>query len=122
MLRVRVAVGSASAVIGFVAVAMLGTTDSVDLPDETGMPLGRTALLFPVYREDSHAVAGAIKAIRQEIAAAGATLLFDVFVLSDTQDPAERTREHDTYQRLRAEVDIGVYARWRTPNVAEKGG
>src|SRR4029079_619577 len=53
-----VAVGSASAIIGFAGLAALGTTDSLDLPDEAGMPLGRTALLFPVYREDSSAVAG----------------------------------------------------------------
>ena len=45
------------------------------------MPHDRTALLFPVYREDSTAVAATIDTMCQELAAVNADKNFDVFIL-----------------------------------------
>jgi membrane glycosyltransferase len=117
-----VAIGSASALIGFLALLATRTTDTLELPLPEMVPRGRTALLFPVYREDARAVAATIDTMDREIAAAKAAELFDVFILSDTQDTAERLLEQRIYRHLRARTSIRVYARWRTPNFGRKAG
>ena len=117
-----VAVGSASAVIGFVALMLQRTSDTLELPPPAAAKRARTALLFPVYREDATAVAATVEAMCRDIAAANAVDCFDVFVLSDTQDASERASEQKIYAELRAQVPIPVYLRWRTPNLGKKAG
>ncbi|HJZ31765.1 MAG TPA: glucans biosynthesis glucosyltransferase MdoH [Hyphomicrobiaceae bacterium] len=117
-----VAVGSASALVGFVGLMLRRHTDSLELPTAPATSLGRTALLFPVYREDAAAVAATIDAMCREIRAADAAGRFDVFILSDTQDAAERRSEQAIYAALRAEAAAPVYVRWRTPNLGKKAG
>jgi membrane glycosyltransferase len=117
-----VAVGSASAVIGFVALMLQRTSDTLELPPPAAASHARTALLFPVYREDATAVAATVEAMCRDIAAAKAAAGFDVFILSDTQDVSERDAEHRIYAELRAQVQIPVYVRWRTPNFGKKAG
>jgi membrane glycosyltransferase len=117
-----VAVGSASAVIGFVVLMLQRTSDTLELPPPEAATRARTALLFPVYREDATAVAATVEAMCRDIAAANAADRFDVFILSDTQDPGERDTEYRIYAELRAEVSLPVYLRWRTPNLGKKAG
>src|SRR4029077_9915431 len=57
-----VAVGSASALIGFVCLILRRSTDTLELPCARVAAGGRTALLFPVYREDAAAVAATVEA------------------------------------------------------------
>jgi membrane glycosyltransferase len=52
-----VAVGSASAVIGFIALLLQRSSDTLELPPPQAAQRARTALLFPVYREDATGVA-----------------------------------------------------------------
>lgn len=117
-----VAIGSASALIGFVSLLLRRTTDSLQLPPAPAAPAGKTALLFPVYREEPGAVAASIEAMCQELEAAAAREHFDIFILSDTQAAAERGLEQEVYTRLRARVRVPVYVRWRTPNRQKKAG
>jgi membrane glycosyltransferase len=117
-----VAVGSASAVIGFVTLMLQRTSDTLELPPPEAAKRARTALLFPVYREDAIAVAATVEAMGRDIAAANAADCFDVFILSDTQDLSERESEQRIYAELRAQVPIPVYLRWRTPNLGKKAG
>jgi membrane glycosyltransferase len=117
-----VAVGSASACIGFVALLLQRTSDTLELPAAEAATGARTALLFPVYREDAAQVAATLEAMCRDIAAADASDRFDVFVLSDTQDLSEREAEHRLYAALRARVGVPVYVRWRTPNAGKKAG
>jgi membrane glycosyltransferase len=117
-----VAIGSASALIGFVALLLQRTTDTLELPPPDAVPGARAALLFPVYREDAFAVAATVEAMCRDIAGANAADRFDVFILSDTQDASEREIEHRAYAELRAQVGVPVYMRWRTPNFAKKAG
>jgi len=85
-----VAVGSASALIGFVCLIAQKTTDTLLLPAPRATAGARTALLFPVYREDAAAVAATVEAMCREIVAATAQDRFDVFILSDTPNRGER--------------------------------
>src|SRR5262245_28509240 len=97
-----VAVGSASALLGFFTLLLQRTTDTLELPPARATPGTRTALLFPVYREDAAAVAATVEAMCRDIAATNAGDRFDIFILSDTQDASERELEHSVYAELRA--------------------
>ena len=119
-----VSVGSITALIGFASLLSQRGSNAVALLDDTSPPKGRTALLFPVYREDPDAVAAGIDTICREVLSAHAGELFDVFVLSDTQEQAERDHERRIYAHLRAQYAsrVRIFARWRTPNTAKKAG
>lgn len=120
-----VAIGSATAVVGFTSLIWAKERGSIHVPDAAPPPRGtKTALLFPVYREDPGAVAVTIDAMCREILTADSGASFDVFVLSDTQDPEEREREKQRYSVLRRQYAsrVEIYARWRTPNTAKKAG
>lgn len=119
-----VAVGSVTALIGYVCLLSGRGIDSLELP-AAGVPLqARTALLFPVYREDPLGVAATIDTMVRDIGEAGAEASFDIFVLSDTQDPDERASEAAAYAAVRARLidRLQIYARWRTPNTGKKAG
>ena len=117
-----VAVGSASALIGFVCLILRKTTDTLVLPAPRPPVGGRTALLFPVYREDAAAVAATVETMCRDMVAANVTDRFDIFILSDTQDADERAGERRVYAKLRAAAGVQVYLRWRTPNLGKKAG
>lgn len=119
-----VSIGSMTALIGFVVLMWRGCGDTLVLPDAPCPPRGRTALLFPVYREDPVAVSASIDAMCRDILATSASSRFDVFILSDTQDKGERQYERRIYLRLSRSYAqrMGIYARWRTPNTAKKAG
>jgi membrane glycosyltransferase len=119
-----VAIGSVTALIGFARLLLGRGIDSLTLP-AAGPPLQtRTALLFPVYREDPLGVAATIETMVRDIGEAGAAASFDIIVLSDTQDPDERADEAAAYTALRGRhIDrLQIYARWRTPNTGKKAG
>ena len=120
-----VALGSATAVVGFVFLMSRRPADSLELPTDAAPSAARAALLFPVYQEDPAAVAATVETMARELAAAGAAKSFDVFILSDTQDPARRQAEQGVYAELRRQCQAGglqVYVRWRTPNAGKKAG
>src|SRR5262249_32650182 len=117
-----VAIGSASALMGFALLVAQPGTDPLGPASAAPVPRARTALLFPIYRENATALAANIETIGGELVAAGAADLFHVFILSDTQEPAERARERSTFERLCAQATLPVYVRWRSPNAAKKAG
>ena len=88
----------------------------------------RTAVVMPICNEDVSAVFAGLLATCESLAATGALRLFDVFVLSDTLDPALRLAEERAWQRLCAllgEPADGtgrVFYRWRKRRVKRKAG
>jgi membrane glycosyltransferase len=116
-------IGSASALLGFVTLMLQPEPVARPLLMR-GRGLVRTALLFPVYREEPEAVAAAIDAMVDDLVEAAATTRFDIFILSDTQDASERLTELSIYAELRRRRagSIEVFIRWRTPNTAKKAG
>ena len=119
-----VAAGSVSALIGFISLATTRCIDTLELPPERPSPLTRTALLFPVYREDAAEVAALIDTICRDLHGVEAGHHFDVFILSDTQDASARILEQNIYTELRVrnQERLQIYVRWRTPNEGKKAG
>jgi membrane glycosyltransferase len=119
-----VAAGSVSAIIGFIALWATRRIDTLELPPARVPSQSRTALLFPVYREDAAEVSALIDTTCCDLIAAGAGHRFDVFILSDTQVPSERVVEQSVYAELRARYygRLQIYVRWRTPNEGRKAG
>ena len=81
----------------------------------------RTAILFPVYNEDPHAVFAAAEVMVQALADQPA-LRTDLFILSDTQDPAIAAAEEQAFARLRRDVGDRVRYRRRAHNTRRKVG
>lgn len=85
-------------------------------------PRGRTALLMPIYNEPVGRMEAALSALRASLDQAGAAPLFDIFILSDTRDPAAREAEWQAAQRLRAMPGAPVHFRCREENTHRKAG
>ncbi len=91
-----------------------------------GVPSGisRTALLMPIHKEDPHAVFTAIEVMARAIAEARLANT-EMFVLSDTQDPAIAAAEASAYATLRTRLPASgpaVHYRRRTSNAGRKVG
>ena len=81
----------------------------------------RTAVLFPVYNEDPHAVFTAAETMIQALVEAG-TERTDIFVLSDTRDPATAAEEEAAFARLQRLFGERVRYRRRVQNLRRKAG
>jgi membrane glycosyltransferase len=97
-----------------------GLRAAVDaLPDTA-----RTALVMPIYHEDPEQVGVRIEAIYRSIAAAGAQDHFDLFILSDSREPAIVNAEEALWARLCEELGAGgrLFYRNRVENRGRKAG
>lgn len=125
-----VGVGCATAVMGAWS-AWRGDPFSPTAHDVPSTPIdakARTAIVMPICNEDISAVFPGLRATCESLAATGALQLFDVFVLSDTSDPALRAAEEQAWKRLCAmlgEPADGtgrLFYRWRKRRVQRKSG
>lgn len=88
----------------------------------------RTAIVMPICNEDIAAVFAGLRATCESLAGTGALQLFDVFVLSDTSDPAIRVAEERAWERLcdmlgePADGTGRLFYRWRKRRVKRKSG
>src|SRR5688572_5243830 len=91
-------------------------------------PSARTAIVMPICNEDIAEVFAGLRATCESLAATGALKLFDVYVLSDTKDPALQRAEVQAYERLRAmlggesEGGARLFYRWRKRRTKRKSG
>ena len=91
-------------------------------------PHARTAIVMPICNEDIGPVFAGLRATCESLAATGALRLFDIFVLSDTSDPALQAAEQRAFERLCAMLgepaDGGgrLFYRWRKRRVKRKAG
>ena len=83
----------------------------------------RTAVVMPVHQESPRAVFAAIEVMARAISDAGLQNV-DLFVLSDTQDPAIAAVEEQGFAALRARAPAGpaLHYRRRTSNAGRKVG
>ncbi|MFO1371446.1 MAG: glucans biosynthesis glucosyltransferase MdoH [Candidatus Competibacteraceae bacterium] len=92
-------------------------------PDSTAPP-PRTAILMPIYNEDSERVFAGLRAIHRSLAETGQLDGFDFFVLSDTRDPdvwvEEELRWQDMVRALNGKGRI--FYRNRPENTSRKSG
>ena len=84
----------------------------------------RTAIVMPICNEDIATVFGGLRSTCTSLAATGASQLFDVFVLSDTSDPALRAAELRAWSALRDSLgdNARVFYRWRRRRTKRKAG
>jgi membrane glycosyltransferase len=89
----------------------------------------RTAVIMPICNEDVATVFGGLRATCESLAATGALALFDIYVLSDTADPALRAAELRAWERMRSELGDDpvlaggrVFYRWRRRRTKRKAG
>jgi membrane glycosyltransferase len=90
----------------------------------TDAPIGRTAIVMPVYNEDAAATAGALAAMGQGLADLGHGDAFEIFILSDTRDAEAWARETAVFAALRERLAgrMAVWYRRRPHNKAKKAG
>ena len=88
----------------------------------------RTALIMPICNEQVSSVFAGLRATVESLIAAGGARLFDVYLLSDTSDPAIRTAELAAWATLRdtlgADHEAGprIHYRWRQRRTQRKSG
>ncbi|MDE2182111.1 MAG: glucans biosynthesis glucosyltransferase MdoH [Alphaproteobacteria bacterium] len=87
-----------------------------------GGSASRTALLFPVRNEEASRLFAGISAVCDSIRERGAHDHFDVFILSDSNDPDCVAQEQQGWRDLRREIGQGIYYRHRTDNIGKKSG
>ena len=93
-------------------------------PPESAAPPPRTAILMPIYNEDSERVFAGLRAIHQSLADTGQLADFDFFVLSDTRDPEVWVEEELRWQDMVRALDGQgrIFYRNRPENTSRKSG
>ncbi len=89
----------------------------------------RTAIIMPICNEDVRTVFAGLRATCESVAMTGHTQAFDVFVLSDSNDPALQKAERAAWEELRSQLathpdqpQIEVYYRLRKRRTDRKAG
>ncbi|MEE8130439.1 MAG: glucans biosynthesis glucosyltransferase MdoH [Vicinamibacterales bacterium] len=117
-----------NAVIGFVLRVLRRDPLSLEkvraVLNRDGPIVSRTALVMPVHNEDPARVMGGLAVMLRSLARTGHVDQFDVFLLSDTTDPAIVRAEETAWMTLRRQLDrpAGLYYRRREANVGRKAG
>lgn len=92
-------------------------------------PEARTAIIMPICNEDVATVFAGLRATCESVASTGHGASFDVFVLSDSNDPAIAAAERAAWEALRSALaqhspqpQVQVYYRLRTRRTHRKAG
>jgi membrane glycosyltransferase len=114
-----------TAFIGFV-IRLRGRDKAVIHPDEVaGHTLtGRTAVVMPIYNEDTQRVFAGLDVIWSSLKAEPQQAMFDLFILSDTRKPQIGAAEEAAWQELveRQRGQGRIFYRRREQNVGRKAG
>ena len=124
-----VSAGTVTAVMGF-WVTLRGDphTLSARSADHTDLSAdARTAVIMPICNEDIATVFAGLRATCESLSTSGSERLFDVFVLSDSNDPTLRGAELAAWQALREQLQtagsrLRVHYRWRQHRTRRKAG
>ncbi len=129
VLSTWVVTGFATALMGF-WVHLFGDRHSIRADDAKGQPLpsdARTAIVMPICHEDVDTVFAGLRATCESLMATGEGRHFDVFVLSDSNDPDIARAELQAWEALRLTLaeqglPVEVYYRRRTRRTHRKAG
>ncbi|KQT14133.1 glucans biosynthesis glucosyltransferase MdoH [Ramlibacter sp. Leaf400] len=126
-----VVTGFATALMGF-WVMVRGDAHGISaraVRDQALAPDVRTAVIMPICEEHVPTVFAGLRATCESLAATGQGRQFDVFVLSDSRDPATLAAERGAWEALRAALaaqpegpQVEVYYRHRTRRTHRKAG
>jgi len=131
ILSTWVVTGFVTALMGFY-VSLRGdphTLSAARVRHDDFNPQARTAIIMPICNEDVASVFAGLRATCESVAATGHSQSFDVFVLSDSNDPATAAAERAAWENLRAALaehpsqpQIEVYYRLRARRTHRKAG
>ena len=131
LLSAWVVTGFMTAMMGFY-VMLFGdahTLSAKQVQDHTLDKSTRTAIIMPICNEDVRTVFAGLRATCESVAVTGHTQAFDVFVLSDSNDPALIRQERAAWEELRTQLarqpeqpQIEVYYRLRKRRSDRKAG
>jgi membrane glycosyltransferase len=122
-----VAAGFVTAVMGFV-VLLRGDRRMLSYAAVARRPLGleaSTAVIMPICNENVTTVFAGLLATAESLVAAGGARLVQLYVLSDSSEPALREAEHQAWLALRqrlAATGLQVHYRWRARRTQRKAG
>ncbi|HEY0973142.1 MAG TPA: glucans biosynthesis glucosyltransferase MdoH [Solimonas sp.] len=122
-----ISAGFWTALLGFGLLLRGRERHSISASAAADQPIGddaRTAILVPICNEDVARVFAGVRATWDSVARAGARAHFDLYILSDSNDPDTRVAELDAWLRLCREVDgFGrIHYRRRTHRIRRKSG
>lgn len=120
-LFVWIALAFTNALAGFGSM-LAGGRGTLAVPPLPARLTSRTALLLPVYNEAVEPLLAALTAMRQSLAESGDPADFDLYILSDSTDPARRASELGAFRGLMAERGVRLFYRHRRENHARKAG
>ncbi len=85
---------------------------------------GRTAVIMPIYNEDTARVAAGLDVIWSSLARLPEQAAFDLFILSDTRKPEIAAAEEAAWRELvrRHDAHGRIFYRRRAQNIARKAG
>lgn len=115
-----------TATMGLASILMSKKQKEAVEPDDpnylTGLP--RSAILMPIYNEDTSSVMSNLKAVALSLKSLGAAEKFDLFVLSDTTNPDVWLEEERAWAKLVIDLpeQCRVYYRHRAKNTSRKAG
>jgi len=117
-----IALAAATALLGFFVTIFSGA--SVRREIHGSRLTTRTAIIMPIYNEDTDTVFRALGRMAIDVKESGHGRSFDIFVLSDSTDTKTLQRERAAANRLRSMLadGIDVYYRKRLGNEAKKAG
>jgi membrane glycosyltransferase len=129
VLSAWVVTGFVTALMGF-WVTLFGDRHTLraDVRDHAMNPDARTAIIMPICNEDVATVFAGLRATCESLAATGHAGQFDVFVLSDSNDPAIAAAERRPGKTCAANsppsrpAAVEVYYRLRTRRTHRKAG
>ncbi|MDO9358743.1 MAG: glucans biosynthesis glucosyltransferase MdoH [Polaromonas sp.] len=131
LLSAWVVTGFMTALMGFY-VTLRGDKYALTASSVAGHPLAaeaRTAIIMPICNEDVRTVFAGLRATCESVAATGHARSFDVFVLSDSNDPATQQAERAAWEDLRMKLAtatgeplVEVYYRLRQRRTHRKAG
>lgn len=121
-----VSAGFFTAAMGFV-VMLRGDRHSLSRHDVMHDPVradARTAVIMPICNEHVSTVFAGLRATCESLAATGAQRLFDIYILSDSNDPDIRSAELAAWGELRATLgdNARIFYRWRQRRTKRKAG
>ncbi|MES2688295.1 MAG: glucans biosynthesis glucosyltransferase MdoH [Pseudomonadota bacterium] len=131
LLSAWVVTGFMTALMGFY-VTLRGDKYALTARSVAGHTLdatARTAIIMPICNEDVRTVFAGLRATCESVAATGHAAAFDVFVLSDSNNPATQQAERAAWEELRMQLAaqagqplIEVYYRLRQRRTHRKAG
>lgn len=116
-----IALSFVSAVAGFLCMIGAAQHDSIAISPVGGLRR-RTAVLSPVYNEEIEEVIARLRQMADQLVASGQGDMFDMFILSDSNQAAAREAERIAYLHVRDHFPVRLYYRLRPKNVGRKPG